>query len=235
MKNTEKFLHILGESAGAVFALSVATGAIWFSIKYFIIKTLKIIGIDYFAEIKASYEWMGKTIIESRAILNADRSCFYRLSNGRAYIESQPILNQKIKIESVVNITKNRGIARLPDSLDDRFYEWFQIIDSAPEFTELFVTDSGVSDRLRNELQKLDVLSYIAIKIKNGNELYGVVLYTWHHVQHMPRQLMPKFSEHLQYIKSTILDETMFIVSKSLRYRLQTIYALIKSKIRRNK
>lgn len=235
MKTTERFIQAFGESAGAMLALTIITGAVWATIKFFMIRFLKMVGIDYFVEIKSAYEWIGKTIIESRSILNADRSCFYRLSNGRAYIESQPILNQKIKIESIVNITKNRGIARLPDSLDDRFYEWFQIIDSAPEFTELFVTDSGVSDRLRNELQKLDVLSYIAIKIQKGNELYGVVLYTWYHVQHMPKQLLPKFSEHLQYVKSSILDETMFIVSKSLRYRIQNITALIKSKFRRNK
>lgn len=235
MKTTERFIQAFGESAGAVLALTIITGAVWATIKFFMIRFLKMVGIDYFVEIKSAYEWIGKTIIESRSILNADRSCFYRLSNGRAYIESEPIKNKNIKIESIVNITKNRGIAKLPESLDDRFHEWFQIIDSAPEYTELFVTDAGISDRLRNELQKLDVLSYVAIKIKNGNELYGVVLYTWYHVQHMPRQLMPKFGEHLQYVKSTILDETMFIISKSFRYRLQTIIALIKSKFRRNK
>lgn len=233
MKNTEKFLHIFGESAGAVLALSIATGAVWFSIKYFIIKFLKMIGIDHFAQIKMSYEWIGKTVIESRSVLNADRTCFYRLSNGRAYIEYSPLQNKNIKIESIMNITKNRGIAKLPESLDDRFYEWFQIIDSKPEFSELFITDPGISDQLRNELQKLDVLSYVAIKIKKDNELYGVVLYTWHHVQHMPKQLLPKFSEHLQYVKSSILDETLFIVSKSLRYRIQNIIGLIKNKFRR--
>lgn len=233
MKNTEKLLHIFGESAGAVLALSVATGAVWFSIKYFIIKFLKIVGIDHFAKMKLSYEWIGKTVIESRSVLNADRTCFYRLSNGRAYIESSPIDNRNIKIDAVVNITKNRGIAKLPESLDDRFYEWFQIMDNHPEFSELFVTDPNISDSLRNELQKLDVLSYVAIKIKKGNELYGVVLYTWHHVQHMPKQLLPKFSEHLQYVKSTILDETLFIVSKTLRYRIQNVISTIKNKFRR--
>ena len=235
MKDSDRFIHVLGESVGSVLALSVATGAVWYSIKYLIIKTLKLIGIDYFAELKASYEWMGKTIIESRAILNADRTCFYRLYNGEPYMRTTMPVYRNLKIESGINVTKNRGVAKLPDALDDRFYELFQLIAENHEFCELFATDSSISDRLRNELYKLDIQGFIAIKIRDEYALYGVVLYTWHHVSHMPRQLLPKYGEHLQSVKSIILDETKFMMSRTIKNRIKEIISSIINRIRRKK
>lgn len=230
MKNKTEFLTALGESAGAVLAMSVLYGVVWYFIKTLITKILKAVGIDYFSEIKASYEWIGKTITESRAIFNADKASFYRLSNGKYFVESDPLRNIDIKIESICSVTKNRGISELPEGLDNRYYQLFQQIESENDLTEFFTADLPSGSPLRNELIKNDIFSYLGIKIRRGRELYGIVIYTWSNVHHMPKQLMPKHKELIDDIKSVLLDEVLFIISRSPKFRLQSIFKNIFSK-----
>lgn len=224
MKNKTEFLMALGESAGAVLAMSVLYGIVWYFIKTVITRILKAVGIDYFSEIKSSYESIGKTIIESRAIFNADKASFYRLSNGKYFVESDPLRNIDIKVESICSVTKNRGISELPESLDDRYYQLFQQIESGNDLTEFFTADLPAGSPLRNELIKNDIFSYLGIKIRRGKELYGIVLYTWHHVNNMPKQFIPKHKEFIDDIKSVLLDEVLFIISRNPKFRLQSIF-----------
>lgn len=224
MKNETEFLTALGESAGAVLAMSVLYGTVWFIIRAFMIKFLKYLGIDYFSEIKNSYEWIGKTIIESRAIFNADKAAFYRLSNGRSYVESNPIMNIGIKSEAVCNAAKNKGISLLPETLDERYYQLLAQVESENDLTEFFTADLPSGSPLRNELIKNDIFSYFAIKIRLENELYGIVLYTWSNVHYMPKNFIPKHKELIDDIKSVLLDEVLFIISRSPKFRLQKIF-----------
>lgn len=227
LKNKTEFIVALGESVGAVLAMSVMYGIIWFFIKTIMLRILKYIGIDYFSEIKSSYEWIGESIIESRAIFNADKAAFYRLSNGKYFVEADPLRNVNIKIESICSATKNRGISQLPDTLDDRYYQWFQQIESENDLTEFFTADLPAGSQLRNELIKNDIYSYLGVKIRRGKELYGIVIYTWSNVHHMPKQFIPRYKELIEDIKSVLLDEVLFIISRSPKFRVQSVFKSI--------
>lgn len=214
MKSKTEFLTALGESMGAVLAMSVMYGLIWYFIKTLIASVLKAVGINYFAEIKLSYEWIGKTIIESRSVFNADKATLYRLSNGKFFVELDPIKNLNIKVESICSVTRDRGISPLPDSLDDRYFEIFRQIESADDMNPFFAQDLPASSPLRNELIKNNIICYLAIKVRQRNELYGIVLYTWSDVMDMPRNFIPKHREFIDNIKSILLDEILFVISK---------------------
>lgn len=230
LKGKTEFLTALGESVGAVLAMSILYGIIWYLIKTIIMKTLKFIGIDYFAEIKESYEWIGKSVIESRAIFNADKACFYRLSNGKAFIESSPLMNIGIKSESICSISKNRGISLLPVTLDDRYYQLFLQIEAENDLTEFFTADLPSGSSLRNELIKNDIFSYFAIKIRRGKELYGIVIYTWSNVHYMPKNFLPKHKEYIDDLKSVVLDEILFIIGRLPGFRVQKIFDIYKAR-----
>ena len=214
MKSKTEFLTALGESMGAVLAMSVMYGLVWYFIKTLIANVLKALGINYFAEIKLSYEWIGKTIIESRSVFNADNASFYRLSNGKYYAELDPVKNLNIKVQPICSVTRNRGISPLPDSLDDRYLDMFRQIESENDLTEFFTADLPAGSALRNELIKNNIISYFGIKIRRGNELYGIVLYTWSDPKDMPRNFYPKHKEFIDTIKSVLLDEILYVIDK---------------------
>ena len=224
MNLKDKFLITLGESAGAVLIIGLFSGALWGIIKFFGIRLLKKLGIDYFAEIAESYRWIGQTLIESRAILNADRACYYRTSNGKSYIEDAVIdRNKDIKVYSIVNVVRNKGLNLLPDTLKREFFDWFIKIHSEENYVQYFAQDLDKLSPIRNELKKYDIVAYMSIKIKFDNDLYGVILYTWSDVKSIPRNLISNHNEYLDDIKNSTLIETATIVSRSLKFRLYEI------------
>lgn len=226
MNNFEtKIMRVIGESTGAILFIALVTGAMWGLIKYLFIRVLKYFGIDYFAEIAESYRWIGQTLIESRAILNADRACYYRTSNGKSYIANSDFdKNKNIQVYSIVNVVRNRGIHSLPEKLNRGFFDWFLSLNSQDNYVEYFAKSLDSYSPIRNELKKYDVEGYMSIKVKFDTDLYGVILYTWSDVRSIPKNLLDKHREYLDDIKNSTLNETANIVSRSLKFRFYDFF-----------
>jgi hypothetical protein len=169
-------------------------------------------------------------MIESRAVLNADRACYYRTSNGKVFVEdSDDDINNDIKINAIINVARNKSLTLLPYELKQKYFDWFLQIQKSDEYFEHFAQDLPVNSQLRNELVKYDIISYLSIKVKFGNDLYGVIVYTWSDVKDIPKNLMLRNKEYLDDLKNTVLLETIFIISRSFRFRVLEIWRKIKN------
>lgn len=226
MNINEKLLIAFGESSGQFLAALVFYNWSIKLLKYIGVKILRYVGIEYFAEIVESYKWAGQTVIESRYALNADRACFYRCSNGRFYLENNSTQNANIKVRAMINRTRDRGTLPLPDDLSAEYREWFRQLEREDEFIELFTPDLDYSDPTRNMLKKLGVVSYMAVKIRRENELYGILLFTWSDVKASPKNLLMKHREYLHSVKNTLLSETLFVINRTLKYKLRRFLRL---------
>ncbi|MCB1179887.1 MAG: hypothetical protein KDK36_20085 [Leptospiraceae bacterium] len=257
MNIKEKFLVTFGESVGIVLGYTILYGTIWFLIKTLFIRFFSYIGIGYFAERAESYKWIGQYIIEARAILNADRVCFYRTSNGKSYIYNNGVIPNNIKIYAIVNKTKNKGIYPLPDSLSNKYFSWFNHFHDIDFLKTYFQTDIPKSNTLRNDLNKFNILSYMVLKIcsPDKNELYGFVIFTWSNIKSMPP--LPDFDlgninkgykvknsnlEYLESLSNSLYSEIDFLSSnrrqilgklanKNLVKRLVAFFRIGKSKL----
>lgn len=197
----------------------------WSFTRWIITRILTKIGVDYFAEINESYRWIGQILIESRAKFNADRVCLYRTSNGKVFIENTDTynINDSIQIYSIVSATRNKSIEPLPKTLTRRYLDWFLDIQKTDDYLERFTPDLPQESPLRNILIKQGIIAYMAIKIKFYSDLYGIVIYTWSDVSLVPKNLDRKNREYLEDIKNAILIETIFIISRSIRFRWQEL------------
>lgn len=223
MNNFEtKIMRVIGESGGAILVIALISGALTGLLKFFLVNILKFFGVDYFAEISEAHRWIGQILIESRAVLNADRVCFYRTSNGKVYIEDSENSNNGIKIYSVINITKNKSISQLPENLERRHLDWFLDIQKTDDFLERFTPDMPMESPLRNILIKHGIIAYMAVKVKFYSDLYGIIVYTWSDVSLIPKNLDMKHREYLEDIKNAVLVETIFIISRSLRFYIHS-------------
>lgn len=168
-------------------------------------------------------------MIESRAKFNADRVCLYRTSNGKVFIENSDNFNgnDNIQIYSVVSATRNRSVEPLPKTLTRRYLDWFIDIQKTDDYLERYTPDLPLESPLRNILIKHGIIAYMAIKIKFYSDLYGVVIYTWSDVSVVPKNLDRKNREYLDDIKNAILIETIFIISRSVRFRWQELQSKV--------
>lgn len=224
-----KFILTFGESAGAVLASALVVGTAWSLMRMFFIYLLKRVGIDYFAEMAESFRWVGQIVIEARHALNADRACFYRCSNGKFYLENDTLdSNKNIRVYSVANKTKNKGVSPLPEVLDKSYFEWFLQLQKEDSYLEQFTPDLPIDSQLRNNLRKYDILSYLSVKIKSGNELYGILVFTWHDEKDMPKNLIARNREYLDDLKNTLLLETLFVIDRALRFKIRKLLRLDK-------
>lgn len=223
MSFNEKILMQFGEITGEVIAILILYNIAVNIIKSLVMRLFKYFGIEYFAEIIDSYKWSGQCVIEARAILNADRTCFYRCSNGKFYLENNSHLNQNIKVKSVVNRVRNRGMISLPEKLHKEYQEWFLQMQESDELIEMFTPDIQVQSPIRNMLNKLGVVSYMAVKIRRENELYGILVFTWSDVRISPTNLLKKHQEYLQGVRNTLLNETLFVIDRTLKYKLRKL------------
>ena len=75
---------------------------------------------------------------------------------------------------------------------------------------------------LRNILIKHGIIAYMAVKVKFYSDLYGIIVYTWSDVSLIPKNLDMKHREYLEDIKNAVLVETIFIISRSLRFYIHS-------------
>jgi hypothetical protein len=122
-----------------------------------------------------------------------------------------------------VSATRNKSIEPLPKTLTRRYLDWFLDIQKTDDYLERFTPDLPQESPLRNILIKQGIIAYMAIKIKFYSDLYGVVIYTWSDVSLVPKNLDRKNREYLEDIKNAILIETIFIISRSIRFRWQEL------------
>ena len=239
-----RVLLMLGESSGVVLVYAIITGVLVAIGKFLLTSVLKRLGVDYFAEIAESYRWIGQIVIEARHVLNADRASFYRCSNGKYYLENledidtsgyaailpshEEFLNKNIKVYSVANKTRNKGITQLPETLDDTYFEWFLQLQKTDSYVEQFTTDLPENSKLRNNLDKYSIISYFAVKIKQNNELYGILVFTWSDVKQMPKNLVTSNREYLGSLKNTLLLETLFIVDRTVKFKISNFFNFFK-------
>jgi len=216
-----KIIRALGESTGAILFIALLSGLMTAVLRFITYNVLKSIGIDYFKEINESYKWIGQLLIESRAIMNSDRTCFYRCMNGKFYIENGKEANKDIEINAIVNIVKNKSINKLPENLNPKYLDLFNELQKYDEYLELFSQDLPLHSALRNELSKYNIIAYMGVKIKFDNNLYGVIIFTWSTVKDIPKNLLLKNKEYLDDLKNSILIETIFIISRSFKFWLQ--------------
>lgn len=223
MNFNERILMQFGEVTGEVVAILIVYNILLNLVKTLIMRVFRYFGIEYFEEIIESYKWSGQCVIESRAMLNADRACFYRCSNGRFYLENNSHLNRNIKVRSVVNRVRNRGMLPLPDKLHREYQDWFHQMQESDELIEMFTPDMQVQSPIRNMLTKLGIVSYMAVKIRRENELYGILVFTWSDVRISPTNLLKKHQEYLSGVKNTLLNETLFVIDRTLKYKLRKL------------
>lgn len=215
----------LGESVGAVFGVALLGGMLVSLTKLILIRLFKKIGIDYFAEIAESYRWIGQLMIESRAVMNADRAVFYRTSNGRVFVEDSGIdINSDVRVYAISNCVKNKSLTPLPALLTRKYFDWFLAIQKIDNYLEMFPSDLPINSQLRNNLDKYGVKAYMSVKVKFGNDLYGVIIFTWSDIAAVPRNLITKHREYLDDLKNSILIETIFIISRSLKFRIYDLF-----------
>lgn len=193
-------------------------------------------GIDYFQERAKSLQWIGQLVIETRALLKADRACFYRCSNGFAYILNDAAKNHDIKIYSLANKTRNRGVSNLPENLRKRHLDWYLQFAEIELLKSYFTKDLPIDSPLRNELVKLDIESYLVIKILSPDkmELYGFLLLTWNDHKDMPSlpEYSQKFREYLESVANAIYSEVQFLIRNPYTEYLESTTKKILKKVR---